>query len=368
MGKRELVLIVAFALVGILVYQFTAPPLQPGQEGFSISRMLRDVRRGISGQRVQGAAQTTRTEAIDNSITELRVNVRILDLTVTGEDRSDVLFDMRVQSSGADEADAKQLAQQTTLKVDRAGGGLLAAIDFPNPGVQRATLTVHMPRRLALRVESKSGRLEASGVASADIKGNRGQTKLSDIPGDVTLNHRAGELSVDTVGSLRLDSVGGSGTVAHVRGACSFSLTRTDLTARDIVGPLDLKNIGGDVKLRELASLKPPFSADTQSGSIDIEGLRTEGRIDARRTGLTISLDRPVALAVYSTGDDIRLTPPSAGYTIDAIATEGTVEIEDGAVKPTGDDREQRAAGPVRGGGPTLTLRATRADIKVSRS
>ena len=367
MGKRELVLIAAFALAGVLVYQFTAPPLPAGQQGFSLARVFRNVRRGIAGQNVRAVVNSSRTEPVEASITELRVNVRVLDLKVIGEDRADALFEMGVQSNGEDEADARQLAQRTALTVDHAGAGLLASIDFPKEGIQRATLTVHVPHRLALRVESMVGHLEAGGVASADIKGNRGDTRLSDIAGEVSVGHRSGTLAIDGIGSLRVEQVGGEGTIARVRGVCSVNATRADLTLSDIIGPLDIKTVGSDITLREVAGLKPPFRADMQSGALIVEGLRTEARVDGRDTSIKIALERAVPLTVYSTSDDIRITPAAGGYTLDATATDGHVNIEDGALKASGDDREQRANGTVRGGGPTMTLRATRADITVAK-
>jgi hypothetical protein len=368
MGKRELVLIAVFAVVGVLLYQFTAPPLPPGQQGFSFSRVFNEMRRGISGRRFRAVVDKSRTEPIDSSITELRINIRIVELKIVGEDRADTLFETRVDSNGADDAEAKQLAERTTLKVDHAGVGLVATMDFPPEGTQHAALTVHVPKRLAVRVESKSGRLEIGNVASVDVKGNRGETKVSDVAGDVNLSHRGGDLVVDRVGSLRLDQTMGAATVSRVKGVCSVNVTRGDLNVTDVVGPLDLKSVGAEIKLRDIASLKPPFRADMQSGSLDVEGLRTEARVDGRDTGIRIALDRAVPLTIYSTADDIRITPAAGGYTVDATATGGHVTIEDGALKPAGDDREQRANGAVRGGGPTMMLRATRADITVAKA
>jgi hypothetical protein len=47
------------------------------------------------------------------------------------------------------------------------------------------------------------------------------------------------------------------------------------------------------------------------------------------------------------------------------VATDGRIRIDDDGIKPTGSESEQRATGAVRGGGPTITLRATRADINL---
>ena len=68
---------------------------------------------------------------------------------------------------------------------------------------------------------------------------------------------------------------------------------------------------------------------------------------------------------IYSTGEDIVVTPPPGGYTLDAVATDGRITIDDGDAEA---DRERDRAARHRaghGGGPTLTLRATRAEINV---
>jgi len=58
---------------------------------------------------------------------------------------------------------------------------------------------------------------------------------------------------------------------------------------------------------------------------------------------------------------------PPGGYTLDAIATDGGISSDDGSIKVTGDDREKRVAGPMRGGGPALTIRTTRGRIDLRK-
>ena len=57
MGKRELLLIAVFVVVGTGVYQMTAPA-RPGVSGFSLSRLLEHVRSEIAraGRRATGGA------------------------------------------------------------------------------------------------------------------------------------------------------------------------------------------------------------------------------------------------------------------------------------------------------------------------
>ena len=59
MGKRELLLIGAFLLVGAAVYYATAPPGTPNQQGFSVSRILDSVRRELHGNRASSEVKST---------------------------------------------------------------------------------------------------------------------------------------------------------------------------------------------------------------------------------------------------------------------------------------------------------------------
>ena len=57
MGKRELVIVAAIVLIGFAVYQVTAPPADPSDNGFSVGRVVNEIRREIRGQRA--SAETT---------------------------------------------------------------------------------------------------------------------------------------------------------------------------------------------------------------------------------------------------------------------------------------------------------------------
>jgi hypothetical protein len=365
MGKRELVLIAVFVAFGIVVFQLTAPPLAPGQEGFSIGRVIQNVRRNMQGRRARAAVETSRTEAIPADVTELRFSLRNTDLTIVGEDRADAAFAMTISSNGTDDQDARRLAALTTLKVEHAASGLAVSIDYPRDGLQTSVLTVRVPKRLAARVEAKSGRLEVSGVAALTSKGNRGDTVVKNVAGEVDLTQRGAALRLTGAGSLRLNAINGDSEVADVRGVTSVDASSAKLELSGIVGPLDVKCRNTDVRLRDAASTKPPLRLDMQSGELNVEGLRTEARIDGRNSEIRITVARPAPLTVYNIGDDITVSLPAGGYTLDAVATDGTISSEDTAVQVTGDDREKHAAGAIRGGGPALTLRATRGRIEL---
>ena len=45
MGKRELLIIAAFVVIGTVVYQLTAPDPKPGEKAFSFSGLMSALRR-----------------------------------------------------------------------------------------------------------------------------------------------------------------------------------------------------------------------------------------------------------------------------------------------------------------------------------
>jgi hypothetical protein len=373
MGKRELVLISVFVVLGICVYQLTAPPPAPGSEGVSLSGIFRNMKRGVQGARESATADSQQTAAVDAAVRELRVNTsRSNDLTVTGEDRTDIVAEMHATARGYDQAEAKAVANATTLKIERIGDAVVVALDnsaarsLPrNNGISQMVIVLKVPRRLALRMEPHSGRLVVSQLAAAEIMGSRGETRLTGIAGRVVLTHSSGALEIADLASLKLNARNSRGSVKQVKGPMTVDATGADLTFTEIVGPLEVEARNTDLRLDGTKDLKPPLRVNSTGGEIRVDGLRTETRLDGRNTEIEVSLAAPAPVTIYNVGE-IRVTPPPGGYTLDAVATEGRLSIEDGELKPS-EGTDPRASGPVRGGGPTLTLRSTRGSITVRK-
>ena len=369
MGKRELVLISVFVLLGIGVYQFTAPPPPPGSHGVSLSGIFQRMKREVQGARESATAESQQTVACDPSVGELRVNIpRNSDITVTGEDRPDVSAEFHVTARGFDQAEAKVVAQATTLKAERVGDALVVSLDTSaarslprNNGTSQMVIQLKVPRRLALRMEPHTGRLVVENLASAEIMGSRGETRLKTFAGRVVLTHSGGALEIEDLPALKLNSRNSNGTVKQVRGAMTVDAIGGDLALTDLIGPLEVEARNTDLRLDGLKGLKVPLRINLTGGDLRVEGLRSEARIDGRNTNMEIALAAAAPVTIYNLGA-IRVTAPPDGYTLDAGATEGHISLEDGGIRPT-EGADPRATGSVRGGGPRLTVRATRGSI-----
>jgi hypothetical protein len=375
MGKRELVLISVFVALGFVVYQLTAPPAPPGSEGISLSGILRNMKRGVQGARESATADSQQTVPVAPNVKELRINIgRPGDLTVTGEDRPDAAVEMHVTGRGFDQAEAKATASAPKLKVEQVGDTLVVSLDnsatraLPrNNVIGQTAIVVKVPTRLTLRTEPHVGRFIASALAGAEIMSSRGETRITGFTGRVVVTHSGGPIEIDDLPALKLNARNSRATVKHVNGPVALDAIGGEVAISDVVGPLEIEARNTDVRLESIKTLKGPLRINATGADIRIDGLRTEARIDGRNTPMDVTLAAPAAVTIYNLGE-IRVTAPPGGYSLDAVATEGRITMEDadGSVKPS-EGNDPRAAGPVRGGGPTLTLRATRGSITVRK-
>ncbi len=366
MGKRELLLIAAFAVVGAIVYQFTSPPPAPGEASFSFGQIIENIRRGVRGNRASAEATTTTTHPVDAAITELRLNLPRGEITVAGEDRDTIEAELYVRSNGFDEAEAQRLVKESVFKVDRAGSSLLTTVDFPQAGSQRARLLLKVPARLRLTLGGTSGPLMVSNVASVELGSSRGETSITRIHGRVSGTQRSGEIAVADSGSLKLTTVGSDVRLERISGEATLNMRSGELKASEIGGPIDLDTTGTDVQLEKLEKTTGILRITATSGELSVKGLRTEGRIDVRNARVEAVIDRAAPLAIYSEGGSpVELTPPAGGYQLDAVASDSSITLPAGTLQVTSTGQERRATGPVGGGGPTITIRTTRGNITV---
>lgn len=362
MGKRELLLIAAFLVAGVIVYQVAAPPPRPDDRGISVSRIIEHMRRGVRGNRARAETTTTTVVPIDAGMTDIRLRLGSARVAVVGEDRANVAAELHVRSTGYDEAEAAQLANQTTLKIDNAGTMLIASIGYPEPGSQTATLMLKVPERLRVRVDG-SGPFKASNVAEVELANARGDTTIERVRGRVSGMHRGGTVTLVQIGSLRFNGRNSDLRVTGVRDDLTVSLQAGQLRASDVAGPVEVDATQGEIMLEKLDKARGAMRINAVGGKVLIRGLRTETRINGRNTDIEIVIDQAAPLAVYNEADDIVVTPPPGGYRLDALARDGKITVPDALIDVTTEASDQRALGAINGGGATLTLRVSRGNI-----
>ncbi len=366
MGKRELLLIAAFVIVGAIVYQVTAPPPAAGERSFGPSQLIDHVRRVIRGNRASAEVVTRSMHPVDAAVSELRfADMKSANITITGEARSDIDVELRVHSNGYDDEEADRLAKETVLKADRGGTRMVFTVSYPREGSQRSTLTIKVPQRLAVQLQGGS-ELTINHVAALEVGGARGKLDVSDIAGLVSGAHRGGELHIVNAGSVKLTTTGTDAVIERIHGQTSMTMRAGDLKCLEPAGPVDLDTTGTDITLDKLEKTTGIVRITAAAGSLEVKGLRTEGRFDVKGTDVAVTIDRAAPLAIYSEGGDpIEVTPPPGGFQLDAVANDGTITMPPGTLEITSTGQERRATGPINGGGPTITIRSARGNVTV---
>jgi hypothetical protein len=367
MGKRELLLICGFVVVGALVYHSTAPAAAPGQQRFSVSRILDHVRREVRGNRASAELTTTRKVPIRPGTAEIRFETGNAPLTITGEDREDVDCELQVWSSGYDETEAKRYAGETAIKSTDAGVSMVLSITYPEPATQRATLIVRMPKALAVRVQPSRGKVEISNVSSVELVEARGQATIRKIDGRLTATHRGGNLTIESVDELKLNTRGSTINLKDIAGEAMMTLQAGELRGESLAGPIEIESNGTRVELENLTATRKPLRINAVGGSVKLAGVKSDTRIDGRDTRITVTVEKPAPLAIYNEAEELtEVTLPPGGYQLDALTTDGHLTVPEGMLDVKSTDNEQRATGTIGAGGPTITLRTKRGDIKVS--
>jgi hypothetical protein len=376
MGKRELLLIGGFILVGVMVYYATAPAAAPGQKGFSLAALMDHLRREVHGNRADVEVKSSTTVPLKPGVTEVRFESGTASIaaaiTIVGEDREDVVCDLAVRSTGYDEAEARRYATETTLTLSDAGSSLGIGISYPIPREQRANLHVRLPKRLAVRIQPSRGKLDISHVASAELVEARGHVNIRGVSGRVVINHRGGALTIDNASALKLNTRGSTVVVKDVKGDTTLQLQAGELRGSGLVGPVEIESSNTKVVLDDLKSTRRPIRINAVGGSVSLAGPLSDTRIDGRDTRIDVTFDEPAPVAIYNEADEpIEVTlPHGGGYQFDALAKNGRLTLPDSLQAYKGlelksSENEQRVRGAIDGGGPTITLRASHGNIVV---
>jgi hypothetical protein len=367
MGKRELLLVVGFVIIGAAVYQFTAPPPPPGQQGFSFRRLIDNMRHEVAGNRASTELVTKKQHTVAPSVTELRTVLRAESLTIIGEDRPDVASELNVRSSGYDDAEARRLAAETHLLPSEAGDRFMIDMFYPRAGRQRAALTLRVPQRLRVHLERYNGKLTVTNVAEVVLYEFSGEATVQQVKKRVTVSQRGGELTMSDVATVKLNTRGADVRLTRMQGDLTVQSSGGDIVASEIVGGIDVESNGTDLRFERLEKLGGQIRVNATNGSIKLTDVSTETRIDGRNAEIAVTMSRAVPISIYNDGrESIEVTPATGGYQLDALATAGgRITVPDGAPEVKSGDNDQRATGAVRGGGPAITLRANRGEIIV---
>jgi hypothetical protein len=368
MGRRELLIILAFIVVGVIAYQFTAPAPKEGERGLSIPSIWDRMRRDMRGNAGNASYIHRGAVPLSAEVTQIRIS-NAHAVVVTGEARRDLAYELTVRSRAEDDASALALAKDTAFRQDDLGSSLALRVTYPRGGTQTATIELRVPSQLAVRVESSgpAARAQVSGVASVDLSGISGETSVRNAPGGVSGTHQRGDLTVENVGSVNLTLTASRATFSGVqKGLTITARSSSECQIRGSQGPINIDENNAEITITAHAG---PIRVSGTSGRVTIERPQQEVRVDARRTEIEVILAAAVPMTLLTTAETLRLLldgPPEV--TLDAIVTDGKIQAGDFNLTPEGSEQEFRLThsfGSDRA--PRVSLRNQNGDIVIRR-
>jgi hypothetical protein len=366
MRKRELLIIAAFVVMGVIAYQLTAAPPSEGRRGFSLGALMDEIRRETGGG-AMAAVTTEGTVNLPSSVSEVRIS-GVPHLIIRGGARTDIAYTLRVEANGRSEGAARASAARTRLSQDLLGDVLGLRANVPREGRHRASLSLIVPSTLRLRVEGIQGgaTLEAADISEMHLDGVVGDVRLSGISGTVAGTHRNGEISVTNSATVDLVLQNSETTIDGIREAARLSVRNGRSMIANGAGPIEVNAQNEEILIRDpLAGVR----VTGIGGSVEIADPRHEASVDMRRAAVVVTLAREVALTILTTDAPLRLNlvghPP---VRLDAIATDGgTISAESLGVTPEAIEQEMRLAHAIAGGTVTVALRNRRGAIVIGR-
>jgi hypothetical protein len=364
MGKRELLLISGFAVIGLLVYQLTMPATADTGGGFAA--WWARVRSHVQDQWVERRYERREEAPVDPAVKQVAIELDRATLTVIGEARDTIGVELTGVVFGGDEQMAKAIEAQIKVGLTTDGPVTRIALTLPKRDElarrPRVQLTLRVPSRLGIDVRLGGGELDVTNVASVHVAKATGRMRFATIAGAVTGELGPGEVDIERAGSVAIETQRSQVRIANVAGTLEAEARRGDFRARGIGGATHLESHDIEGELEDLAG---PLKLTGSGGEVRVRDIRGPITAETERTTLKFTPGTAVAIAATTEHDAIELTLPTGGLVLEAVATDGDIRAPDGLLTINRDGDVTTASGTLNGGGPRVVLKTSHGDITV---
>lgn len=351
MGKRELGLIAAFIVVGVVIWQITAPAT--GGPGFSFGELISNARREMRGRNASAEVTTSPAIPVDRTIAELRLSLSG-EIEIIGEAREDVASELHVRSNGHDDAEAAQLAGEVALAVSRLADSVVIGWRFPDPGRQEARLTLRVPARLRIELDGR-GTVKVAGVREVALARTSGRVTIDG--GAVTGEHRGGDLTIAGASSVDMYSVSSETAIEKVAGDLRLNIRGGEARLAQTAGSVTIMTGDATVRVEQPSGRVRAEGVDSELEVRDASG---ELDIDVRSTPVTVTWARPATAKIQTRDSRVDLGLPAldAAYSLDIRVTDGELRAPEALTVQT-DGTEAAITKTAPAGAPAIFVRAT---------
>ena len=261
-------------------------------------------------------------------------------------DSATVRIEAHKRAYAFSEREAKKLAGEVNVSVDRVGGRMEVHVEYPPRTVSSRThvevfgeditrrraevdLVIYVPTGTPTRVETRS--------ADLSVDGTTGSLEFGSTSGDAEIEKHAGPISIRTTsgdvtgkqceGDLDMSTTSGDLEVEHVGGTLRFDSTSGDLEATDVDGSVTVRTVSGDVVTRRAGGA---VLVTTTSGDVSVKNVPGDVSIRTASgdvTAAVISTMKHIDIVTTSGGVDLILPDPLTGK-LDVHTSSGEVEAK----------------------------------------
>ena len=361
MGKRELLLLVVFVVLGVGVYQVTAPAAPADAPGFSLGRLVQFAKAHFHGSRERRTVTRAASLAPAEGVTTVDIGEFRGTVIVEGSDRADVQVHLEATLAGIDADDLNAQQDALRLTLENSGPTLAVRVPFEHRGRrQRFELRVLMPKSLTAQLTGRAS-AEVRGIAGLHLEEFEGELTTESLAGPVTgdLHDVRAEFGVGAV--LNLETRNGR-LRAEAPREVTIDGERGSIEIIDPAGPVTLKT---DYCRMEVRGTGGPVKVTGEGGTIDLREVTDPLHIEADRLTVSAELQTPAPATILIENDTVEVTlPRKGGVQLDASIEDGPLRVPDGFT-PTKSERTEALSAAVAGGGPLVKVAVNRGELRI---
>lgn len=362
MGKRELLLLVVFIVLGVGVYQVTAPAAPVDSPGFSLGRLVQFAKAHFNGPQARRSASKTATLAPGAEVTMLDLTDLSGPVIVEGTDRADIQVRLDAALAGLDAGDLD--TQERALGLALAASGPTATLRVTHGGRSRRPrleMRIEVPKRLKVRLGGTRFSAEVRHVAGLDLAEYAGDLRTEGLAGPITGTYESGRAEFGEGAVVTLKTEGGRVRLERPA-SVTLDSERTGIDIVDAAGPITITD---DYARMDIRGTGGPVKVTGDGGTIALRQIAHPVTLDATRLTVDAEFDRPVAASFSIKDDDVDVTlPREGGVLLDVKVTNGDLRLPDG-VPPVVSGETQSVKAALAGGGPLVSLTLERGTMRV---
>jgi DUF4097 and DUF4098 domain-containing protein YvlB len=317
------------------------------------------------------------------------------DVEIRPSDSGELIVDVKktIRASNKEEADRlngdftfsiREEASKYRITSNRENGS-----GFRGTPRQRfkSSLSVLVPRRSALHIDNRNGRVilrELTG--NQNIVNRYGDIEIRNITGEVHVENRNGSVTVEDVSdSVVINNRYSNTTVKNVgrdlqiqtrNGSVDVSGVKGDATIDNSYAPISVENVQGAVTITgrnnsvDLQHIEGDIRADSSYQNVTIKDPRGAVTVTSRNGDLLLSFDKAPQKDVSIAGRYGNVTleiPSGAAFNVDAHTQYGDVDSEFEGLSIDRSNRDKSVRGQFGQAGPHFTISTRNGNIHLNK-